>query len=113
LRGESITANKAATVSTQADGTAFQDGWNFLFSRDTATTTGSPTNLLNTYRKFTVNYTVGTAIPGCIIDSWTNSLGNLYEAEYYSEYMFRTAAGIWISKPTDDYRPLECRAAYL
>lgn len=103
VRGESATALKTATVTTKSDGTAFTDGWNFLrFDWSTAATTGSPTNLLNTYRKFTVTYTVGTAITGCLIDSWTNAFGQLYEIEYYSEYMFRTSAGVWIQSPTAD-----------
>lgn len=102
-RGSSPTAYKQATVTTKADGTAFTDGWNFLlFQWNSATTVGSPDDTLNTYRRFGINYSIGTAIPGFLIDSWTDSLGNLYEMEYYSEYMFRTAAGVWMSAPTDD-----------
>lgn len=103
LRGESASAYREATVTSQADGTAFKDGWNYLlFPWNTATQVGSPTNLLNTYRRFSITYSAGTAIPGVIIDAWMNALGNLYELEYYSEYMFRTAAGIWIARPTAD-----------
>lgn len=103
LRGESASAYRESTVTTQADGRAFQDGWNYLlFNWATATATGSPTNLLNTYRRFSMTYSAGAAIPGVLLDAWTDALGNLYEVEYYSEYMFRTAAGVWISKPTLD-----------
>lgn len=102
-RGESSTAYKEQTVTTKADGTAFTDGWNFLlFNWATATTTGVPTNLTNVYRRFGITYTIGTAINGVLVDNWTDSIGQLYEMEYYSEYGFRTAAGIWISRPTDD-----------
>ncbi len=102
-RGDSASAYIEQTVTTKADGTAFTDGWNYLyFDWNTGTTTGSPTNTSNIYRYFGVTYTAGTAITGCLIDSWTNSLGSLYEIEYYSEYMFRTAAGVWIARPTDD-----------
>lgn len=103
IKGDSATAYKSQTVTTKADGTAFSDGWNLLyFSWVTASTTGVPTNTINTYRKFTVTYSAGTAISGCLIDSWTNSFGQLYEIEYYSEYLFRTTAGTWISTPTLD-----------
>lgn len=102
-RGSSATAYKQATVTTKADGTAFSDGWNFLmFAWNTASTTGSPDDTLNTYRRFGVNYSIGTAIAGCLIDNWTDSLGHLYEMEYYSEYLFRTSAGVWIQSPTTD-----------
>lgn len=93
----------SAQVTTKADGTAFSDGWNFLlFNWSTATTNGSPTRTTNVFRDLYINYDVGTAITGCLIDNWTNSFGQIYEMEYYSEYLFRTAAGAWISRPTDD-----------
>lgn len=102
-RGSSASNYLQQTVTARADGTAFTDGWNFLlFQWNSAAQTGSPVNTQNTYRRFGVNYTAGTAIPGFLIDNWTDSLGELYEIEYYSEYMFRTAAGIWISVPTQD-----------
>lgn len=102
-RGSSSGNYKEATVTSRIDGTAFQDGWNILlFQWSTATTTGTPDDTKNTYRRFGVNYTVGAAITGFLIDAWNNALGDLYEIEYYSEYMFRTAAGIWISVPTLD-----------
>lgn len=102
-RGSSIGNYKRATVTTKADGTAFTDGWNFLlFSWATAATTGTPDDTKNTYRRFGITYTAGVAINNFLIDSWTDSLGSLFEIEYYSEYMFRTQAGVWIPVPTDD-----------
>lgn len=102
-RGESASAYREVTVTTKADGTAFSDGWNFLkFDWTQGSNTGSYTGETNVYRKFTITYTAGTAIPGVIVNNWTNALGNLYEIEYYSEYLFRTAAGVWISTPTSD-----------
>jgi len=102
-RGSSSSAYKRVTATTKVDGTAFTDGWNFIrFNWSTATTTGSPDDTKNTYRRLGVVYTTGTAISGCLIDNWTNSLGELYELEYYSEYMFRTSAGAWIVSPTLD-----------
>lgn len=103
-RGDSSSVYLQQTATTKADGTAFSDGWNFLtFNWATATATGGTNvNTSNPYRRFGINYTAGTAINGCLIDSWTDSFGQLYEMEYYSEYMFRTAAGVWISRPTLD-----------
>ena len=102
-RGSSATAYKAQSVTTKADGTAFTDGWNLLFFNwATATTTGSPDNTQNTYRRFGIGYSVGTAITGVLVDGWTNAFGQLYEAEYYSEYLFRNSSGTWISVPTSD-----------
>lgn len=103
VRGDSALLYRTATVTTKADGTAFSDGWNQLkFDWSSATATGTMTNTLNTYRKFTANYTAGTSISGCLIDNWTNALGTLYEIEYYSEYLFRASTGTWIQTPTTD-----------
>ncbi len=102
-RGDDASDYVAVTVTTKADGTAFSDGWNFLiFNWNFGTNVGNSTNTLNQYRYFGVTYTPGTLIKGCLLDSWTNSLGEINEIEYYSEYLFRTAGGIWISTPTVD-----------
>lgn len=102
-RGSSASNYKEATATAKGDGTAFTDGWNFLrFDWSGATTTGTPDDTQNTYRNFSMAYTAGAAITGFLIDSWTDALGSLYEAEYYSEYLFRTAAGVWEAAPADD-----------
>lgn len=102
-RGSSTGAYKEATATAKGDGTAFTDGWNFLrFDWTSATTTGSPDDTKNTYRYFGIAYSVGAAITGFLVDSWTDALGSLYECEYYSEYLFRTSAGVWEAAPTDD-----------
>ena len=91
------------TVTTKADGTAFTDGWNFLvFQWNIGTAVGSPDNTNNTWRFFQVNYTAGSFIKGCYLDSWTDSLGEVYEIEYYSGCTFRTSAGAWEYAPTSD-----------
>jgi len=102
-RGSDASNYKRATATTKADGTAFSDGWNFIrFDWNSATTTGTPDDTQNTYRRFGIAYTAGAAITGCLIDNWTDSLGELYELEYYSENLFRTSAGAWINTPTLD-----------
>lgn len=108
-RGDNSLNYIKSLVSKKADGTAFSDGWNLLtFNWGTATKVGSPTNLNNTYRNFAIVYDVSGAnlnvtIPHVLVDSWTDSFGQLYEIEYYSEYMFRDATtGAWKARPTSD-----------
>lgn len=102
-RGSSASAYKEVTVTTKYDGTAFVDGWNMLrFDWANASTTGSPDNTLNTYRRLLMTTTIGQAINGVLVDNWTNALGQLSEIEYYSECGFRTAGGTWIYEPTLD-----------
>lgn len=108
-RGSSASAYKQASVTSKADGTAFTDGWNFLmFQWNSAATVGVPDDTKNTYRRFGMNYTIGTVITGVLVDNWMDSLGALYEAEYYSEYMFMTSAGVWIQRPTSDTDVVVC-----
>lgn len=102
-KGTNSSNYNEVTVTSKGDGTAFSDGWNFLiFSWNTATTVGSPTNTNNQYRVFTTTYTTGAVINGCLLDNWTDSFGQLYNIDYYSEYLFRTSAGVWIQSPTSD-----------
>ena len=102
-RGSDASNYVRASATTKADGTAFTDGWNFLrFDWNSAITTGTPDDTKNTYRRFGIATTAGTAINGCLIDNWMDSIGELYELEYYSENLFRTAAGAWINTPTLD-----------
>ena len=102
-RGSSASAYKQSTVSTKADGTVFTDGWNFLlFAWNNATTVGSPDDTKNTYYRIGMNYTAGTAIAGVLVDNWTDALGTLHEAEYYSEFLFMSNTGVWKAVPTAD-----------
>lgn len=103
-RGDNSSNYIKQTATTKSDGTAFSDGWNLLtFNWGTATTVGAPTNTQNNYRRFFITYTPGTIIPHVLVDSWTDSFGQLYEVEYYSEYGFRDAVtGAWKSRPTAD-----------
>lgn len=102
-RGSSSSNYVEATVTTKADGTAFTDGWNFLlFQWNTATVVGSPDDTKNTYRRFGITYSAGAAINGFLLNAWTDSLGTLYNIDYYSEYMFRSAAGVWQPAPLVD-----------
>lgn len=103
-RGDSASVYRTVTVTTKADGTAFTDGWNFLLPSwiNGSNVGGTPTNTSNQYRLITINYSIGAAISGFLIDNWTNALGKLYEMEYYSECLFRSSVGAWLYTPTAD-----------
>jgi hypothetical protein len=36
------------------------------------------------------------------LDNITAQIGSLYDISYYSTYLFRTSAGVWIDQPTTD-----------
>lgn len=88
-------------ISTQWDGTAFQQGWNLIgFDWGNATEIGSPDITLVDSIRLDVHIT-GTAIP-MYLDQIVISLGEMYEIEYYSKYLFRDTAGAFKEKPTAD-----------
>ena len=93
----------SGTVTTQHDGTVFQDGMNLLrFDWNSATETGTVDETVMDYMKIEVNYTAGTEIPKVLFDDFNIQLGTMYDLEYCSNYLFRTSAGVWIEKPTSD-----------
>lgn len=102
--GEDSSDCLTVTATTQGDGTPFTDGWNFfLLPWSSGSKTGTPTFKLCTFRKIVVTYSIGAAINGCLLDAWTDALGDIYEAEYYSECLFRDATtGAWKYRPTAD-----------
>lgn len=102
-RGSSAGNYKEASVISKIDGTGFTDGWNLVkFDWNTANAVGTPDDTKNTYRRLGFAYSAGSSIPGVLVDNWTDSIGNLYEIEYYSNFLFRTSAGVWIDVPTLD-----------
>lgn len=102
--GEDIADTYTVTATTQGDGTPFTDGWNFfLLPWSAGSKTGTPTFKSCTFRKIVITYSTGAAINGCLLDSWTDALGDIYVAEYYSECLFRDAiTGAWKYRPTAD-----------
>ncbi len=83
------------TVTTQADGRAFVDGWNLLrFDWTTQSATGSPT--VTALDSFLIRFTFnGTAMEGVIVDTLYLARGRDVDAIYYSKYPWRTSAGVW------------------
>jgi len=102
-RGSDANNYLEATTISKIDGTIFNDGWNLVkFDWISARVNGTPNDTKNTYRRLGFQYTIGTAINGVLVDNWTDALGNLYELEYYSNYLFVTQTGQWESIPTSD-----------
>lgn len=101
--GNDLTSNlwTGTAQTTQADGTAFRVGWNIIkckWLEAVETGTVAPATIDNLKLTFT---TTG-AIANVRIDFWTSSIGEIFEIEYYSKYLFRSTAGVWLEKPTDD-----------
>lgn len=91
----------SASVTSQADGTAFVNGWNLLgFQWQGASVTGTPDVTAINYARFTTNIT-GVATP-VRLNAITFSLGQIYELEYYSKFLFRDSLGAFKEKPTAD-----------
>lgn len=93
----------SSTVTTAHDSTAFKVGWNLLrFDWSSASTTGTPVDTAIDYIRFTVNVTGVTTQVGFRLNSIIGRVGQPYDFRYYSKYLFKTSAGTWIEKPTDD-----------
>lgn len=87
--GTSAAAYYTRSVTTQFDGTAFQEGWNLLqYDWDGATVVGVPdyTNITFTAVVFTTDGTVQNNVR---VNSFTSKLGSIYNIIYYSKFMFR------------------------
>lgn len=99
--GSSASNYYSVTVTSQFDGTAFVNGWNLLgFSWQGASVTGTPTVSAINYARFTTTIT-GVATP-VRLNAITFSLGQIYDIEYYSKFLFRDSLGAFKEKPTVD-----------
>ena len=103
IMGNDLTTNywTSTAQTTQADGTAFRAGWNFLlFPWSTATETGTVAPATIDSFKLTV---AATAAKNNIrVDNILVSTGRLFDLKYYSQYIFKNSSGTWISIPTTD-----------
>jgi len=101
--GDDLTANLWTGVAQteQADGTAFRIGWNILrVPWNTATETGTVDP--ETIDNLKLTFATTGALTNVRVDLWTSSIGKIFEIEYYSKYLFRSTAGTWKEKPTND-----------
>lgn len=87
---------------TQA-GTTYEQGWNLLsFPWTAVTTTGTPNASALTYLRVTFNYD-GTPQTGVMVNDIASRLGQIFEYEYYSKYMFANSlTGAFQETVTDD-----------
>lgn len=101
--GNDVSTNyfESTAQTTQADGTAFQAGWNLVkFSWASATETGSvTTTAIDSFRAIV---TTTGALAGVRFDNVMVSIGSIFDIKYYSAYLFKNSAGTWIRRPTTD-----------
>lgn len=100
--GNDLTTNYWTSVAqtTQADGTSLKTGWNLLkFPWSTATETG--TVVPSTVDSFRVTV-VSSAQNNVRVDNIVCSIGRNFDIKYYSKYIVKNSAGIWLSRSTSD-----------
>jgi hypothetical protein len=94
------TAYWSDTITTPQNG-SFQVGWNLLrFDWNGATKTGTPDSSAISALKLSMTYD-GSADTDYRVDNFVASLGEIYEIEYYSKYLFRTSGGTWQEETSD------------
>jgi len=99
--GNDSGVNWEKTVTTPHDGTAFHDGMNILrFDWSSATQNGTVDEAAMDYMDLTFTYSVGSAIPGVLVDDFNIQLGTMYDLDYYSNFLFTSEAGVYLEKPT-------------
>lgn len=87
--------------TAQADGTAFRVGWNLVaFDWSVATQTGVVAPA--TIDSFQITVATTGAIANIRVDSITCSIGRYFDIKYYSKYLIKSSAGVWLQRTTDD-----------
>lgn len=107
--GNDLTANYWTGVAqtAQFDGTAFRAGWNLVkIPWSTATETG--TVVPTTIDSARITFAITGAITNLRVDNIMVSLGTIFDVKYYSKYLFKNAAGTWITQPTTDTDYVVC-----
>lgn len=87
--------------TAQFDGTAFRNGWNTIsvpWSTATETGTVDPAAI----DSLKVTFATSGTVDNLRVDFWTSSIGEIFEIEYYSKFLFRNSGGTWIESPTAD-----------
>lgn len=80
------------TATMQADGTAFQNGWNQVsYNLNSMTTVGSPNFTAMNYLNIGFTQTTSTQPQVYRVNLCTLRLGYIFNIEYYSKYLFRDA----------------------
>jgi hypothetical protein len=93
-------SNYYTKTVTQPQYNAFVVGWNLIrFDWRGATSVGTPDTDI-TYLKLSIEYD-GLVNTDYRVSKIICSVGKIYEIEYYSKFMFRNNAGLWIEEPSN------------
>lgn len=91
------------TVTTPHTASSFGVGWNLLrFDWNGATETGTGVSSAIDYLRFAIAFSASTTDTDFRVDNIVSSLGEIWEVEYYSKFLFRTTAGVWGETITAD-----------
>ncbi len=90
------------TITSPHDRSAFESNAFTLLRADwqTASETGSPVSTAVDYLAIVFTYSSGVALSNVRLDNITAAKGQAYEVLYYSDRLFKTAAGTFIEIPT-------------
>jgi len=102
--GNDLTANYwKASATAPHDAISVKTGWNlFRFNWNGATESGAVNAATIDSLKITINQTAATSETDYRVDRIVCSSGEIWEIEYYSEYLFRSSAGTFQERTTDD-----------
>jgi hypothetical protein len=101
--GSDLTTNYWTGVAqtAQADGTAFRIGWNYIkVPWSSATASGTSVNAQTDSFKLTFQTT--GAISNVRVDNILFSIGRPFDMKYYSNYLFRSTAGVFMARTASD-----------
>ena len=87
--------------TAQADGTAFRTGWN-LIKTPWSTATEIGTVNPKTIDSFKLIIAATGAISNIRVDNIIFSLGTAFDIKYYSKSLFKSSAGTYLTRPTDN-----------
>lgn len=108
--GTSSSNYYSKTVTTQADGTSFINGWNLLkFDISSYSTVGTPTNTDIKYFAIFMTKTSGKVSESDYKFDWlTIKKGVISNVKYYTKYGWNTSAGAYIENSTTGTDLLVC-----
>ena len=89
------------TATTTQQGTSFVNGWNLIaLPWISATKVGTPVDTSYTYVRVTPSYD-STLQTGFKVCNLTFALGYYFDIQYYSKYLFRSPAGVFVEEVSD------------